>query len=111
MISPSELTRFFELRQNVFNQIEAALQEDSHCKSYEGAMRLGFPNYFERDNEDSCMRCAVLLDCYVLGPARYYEWYGRTFTEALDKAEKEIESWKCYDQTTDNGVTWRPCHK
>lgn len=97
MITQSELNRFFKLRQTIFDKIKAALQEDEHCKSYEGAMRLGFPNYFEQDSEDSCMRCSVLLDCYVLGPVRHYEWYGRTFTEALDKAEKEIESWKKYD--------------
>ena len=97
MITQSELDRFFKLRQAIFDKIKAALQEDSHCKSYEGAMLLGFPNYFEQDSEDSCMRCSVLLNCYVLGPVRHYEWYGRTFTEALDKAEKEIDSWSRHD--------------
>lgn len=96
MITQPELERFYALRQYVFDNIKQALEEDSHCKSYEGSMQLSFPNYFEKDDENSFMRCGVFLNCYVFGPMRHYEWYGRTFTEALDKAEQDINSWKHY---------------
>jgi len=90
MIPQTELDRFYALRQFVFDNIKQALAEDSHCKSYEGAMAVHFPDYFDSLFDG----WAITLDCYVFGPSRHYRWEGDTFLEALEKAEKEIKSWE-----------------
>lgn len=88
--------RFQRLRQLVMLAIKARLAEDSCCKSYEGTFEwlVSFPSYFEdgegtKGPDSYCL----LLHCYVLGPARHYKWYGATPEEALESAEKEIETW------------------
>ncbi len=89
--------RFLALRRKVMVGIKKALAIDSTCKSYEGFMELviEFPDYFEMDRsvEDAPNWYVIKLHCYVLGPARHYEWRGRTLDEALDAAEKEINMW------------------
>lgn len=89
--------RFLALRRKIMAGIKKALEIDCSCKSYEGFMELviEFPDYFELDNseDDAPNRYVVRLHCYVLGPARHYEWRGRTLDEALDAAEKEISMW------------------
>lgn len=90
-----DITRFNALRSKVFKAIAAQLINDSHCKSYEGTFEvvMGWPNYFEDEQMTAQPWVHIILHCYVLGPARHYEWKGRTFAEALDKAEKEITGW------------------
>lgn len=90
MISQQDLMRFAQLRGELFAFIGMALKENGHCKSYEGAMQIGFPDYFSADDDGAW---SVSLDCYVIGPSRHYTWTGKNFTEALDKAEKEIRGW------------------
>lgn len=90
MITQPELERFYALRQYVFDNIKHELSIDSHCKSYEGAMAIHFPDYFDGSTSD---RWAITLDCYVFGPSRHYRWAGDTFLIALGKAEKEIKFW------------------
>nr|DAF36859.1 MAG TPA: hypothetical protein [Caudoviricetes sp.] len=89
--------RFLALRRKVMAGIKNALAIDCPCKSYEGFMELviEFPDYFELGNseEDAPNQYVVRLHCYVLGPARHYEWRGRTLDEALDAAEEEIRMW------------------
>ena len=89
--------RFLALRRRVMAAIKKALEIDPGCKSYEGCMELliEYPNYFElnESEEDTPSWYEIRLHCYVLGPARHYEWMGRTLNEALDKAEKEINQW------------------
>ena len=90
------LKRFYALRKKVMQAIEEQLSIDGHCKSYEGAFEwtMCYPNYFEDENGVANATHFVLtLHCYVLGPARHYDWHGKTMAEALDKAEKEISSW------------------
>lgn len=86
--------RFLALRRKVMAGVKKALAIDCSCKSYEGFMELviEFPDYFEMDRseENAPNRYIIKLHCYVLGPARHYEWRGRTLDEALDAAEKEI---------------------
>ena len=91
MIPQTELDRFYALRQYVFDNIKLELAIDSHCKSYEGAMAIHFPDYFDGR---MCEPWAITLDCYVFGPSRHYRWAGDTFLIALEKAEKEIKSWE-----------------
>lgn len=88
--------RFLVLRRKVMAGIKKALAIECPCKSYEGFMELviEFPDYFELENsEDAPNWYVIRLHCYVLGPARHYEWRGRTLDEALDKAEEEINQW------------------
>lgn len=89
--------RFLALRRKVMTGIKKALEIDPGCKSYEGCMELliEYPNYFElnESEEDTPNWYEICLHCYVLGPARHYEWRGRTLDEALDAAEKEISMW------------------
>jgi hypothetical protein len=79
---------FLALRNDIFDRIRAALEEDSHCKSYEGAMRIAFPSYFEGGS-----RVQIELDCYVLGPNRHYRWAGADLAEAVSKAYRDLRSW------------------
>ena len=96
-MSKAEHERFQALRKKVMDSVRWELtQNDGYCKSYEGAFELivGYPNYFEDEEatqgpDSYCIR----LHCYVLGPARHYDWFGKTFGEALTKAEREIASW------------------
>lgn len=80
------INRFLSLRSDLFKAIKYALEQDGHCKRYEGQMGMHWPNYFDDDY-------AVNLDCYVVGPSRHYLWKGKSFTEALDKAETDIRQW------------------
>lgn len=98
---PEDLERFHALRARVFKEIKKALEEDGHCKHYEGAFQIHFPNYFEdRDyldpqhyvtQEDG--EWGISLDCYILGPRRHYLWRDKRFAGALEKAEADILSW------------------
>ena len=54
---------------------------------YEGEFSIVFPNYFGN------IPWIIKLSCYVLGPARHYDWGGDSFEECLDKAEKDIDQW------------------
>ena len=95
-MSREEQSRFKALRKAVMDAIAEELREDGHCKSYEGAFELivGYPNFFEDEAATSGPdSCCIRLHCYVLGPSRHYDWIGKTFSEALDKAEKEVKSW------------------
>lgn len=90
-------SRFLKLRADLFEEIKNRLSEDGHCKSYEGALSIGFPDYFQsqpdstRHENGDCF--SIHLDCYVVGPSRHYDWTGHTLELALEKAEKDIRSW------------------
>ena len=90
------IERFRRLRKVVMKAIEEQPADDPCCKSYEGAFEwtVCYPNYFDDETGDSGADHYVLtLHCYVLGPARHYDWRGKTMDEVLDKAEKDIDSW------------------
>jgi len=84
--------RLEEYRQKVFTAIKKQLEIDSHCKSYEGRIVVSkqYGDYFEQDKEpEYCLH----LSCYVLGPTRGYDYYGKTIDECLDKAEADLIKW------------------
>lgn len=90
------MERFFALRKRVMKAIHEQLLIDCGCKSYEGAFEwtVCYPNYFEDDTGDMGATHFVLtLHCYVLGPARHYDWHGKTMDKVLDQAEKDILKW------------------
>jgi len=95
-MTKAENLRFHALRKKVMDAVKEQLEYDGHCKSYEGAFEVTvcYPNYFEDENASQGPAYYVItLHCYVLGPHRHYDWHGKTFAEALRKAEDEINSW------------------
>lgn len=94
----ADYSRFLALRRTIMDMIRASLELDSHCKYYEGTVELliGYPDYFEfaeNGGLDEPDMFIIRLHCYVLGPARHYEWHGKTLTEALTKCERDINTW------------------
>ena len=78
----------------VFRGVKEALEFDGHHKSYEGRVGIVYPSYFdatEPETEDKPF--VVVLDCYVLGPHRHYEWRGATLDWALRLATADVEEW------------------
>lgn len=91
-ITTEDIQRLKVLRSKLFEAIRKALEIDGHCKSYEGAFQISLPNFFEeRDGETNCY--VLSLDCYVVGPSRHYEWRGSSLSEAISKAEGDINGW------------------
>ena len=82
------------LRSKLFQYIQKSLEEDGHCKSYEGTFEIRMPSYFEDShNPQNGDEWTLALHCYVIGPSRHYEWQGKTMAEAISKAEKDINQW------------------
>lgn len=83
--------------------IDKSLKEDGHCKSYEGAMRIGarFPDFF--DHKEELPQWIIELDCYVVGPSRHYKWWDSSLSGVISKAEKEIRQWIQDDENMRNG--------
>lgn len=86
-MSEQDLKRFYEFRQKVFDLIRKV--DDGYHKSYEGAMDItfSFPNIFEAESIQGIDFVEINLHCYLLINGRHECWKGRTFGEALDKAE------------------------
>ena len=89
--------RFIALRCRLFKLIHKELERDPYCKSYEGCLEVlaEYPNYFEDEEAESgpTFYC-ITLHCYVLGPARHYEFKGKTMGEALNKLDETITEWE-----------------
>lgn len=84
--------RFFDLRRKIFKAIDKV--DDGYHKSYEGAMdvRFIFNNYFESKNIDDLECVEIELHCYLLVNGRHITWTGKTFEEALTKAEEWFDN-------------------
>ena len=97
MISEKDYNRFLMLRKRLFKQIEKQLEEDGHCKSYEGLFTISieFNDYFKQEDNKSEINCwTISLDLYLIAPnGRHHLWTGKTFKEALDACEKDINTW------------------
>ena len=61
MITESFLKRFYKLREDLFAEIAKRLAEDGYGKSYEGALSLRFPSYFEQRDDNGGYE--IRLDC------------------------------------------------
>lgn len=95
-MSSRDAERFRKLRGKLFSMIEKQLEDDPCCKSYEGALEVmcEYPNYFEDKNAESLpLVYRITLHCYVLGPARHYDFVGDTMSRALDKFESALNEW------------------
>lgn len=98
-LNTAHLERIQALRAELFQEIEAMLKEDGHCKSYEGAIEIVLPNYFANKGEYP-ERLGLRLHCYLLGPARHHEWFGESFDAVLTKAETDIRLWIAESRAT-----------
>ena len=101
-MSNRDSERFRKLRGKLFSMIKKQLEEDPCCKSYEGALEVTceYPNYFEDEKAEGlpCFYC-ITLHCYVIGPARHYDFAGNSMSEALDKFESALNEWEKGDET------------
>ncbi len=82
-----------ELRSLVFEEIGRCLAEDGHCKSYEGAITVHYPCYFDEPDEYK-----LRLDCYLIGPARHYDWKGKSVEDCCQQAIADVKAWISEDQ-------------
>jgi hypothetical protein len=75
----------------VHGGIDRALEMDSYCKGYEGAIRLriDLPGYFGSGDPLYTLE----LDCYVLGPGRHYEWHGVDAALVFRCATADVRKW------------------
>ena len=90
-------SRFDALRGRVARMIRKALEDDPCCKSYEGTweVTVEYRDWFEDESGSLPPKWWCLtLHCYVLGPSRHYNWDGRTFAEAMSKAEYDVSQWE-----------------
>lgn len=90
LISAEEMDNFLFLRKRIFELIKRSLKLDGHCKSYEGALSIHWPNYFE----DSTGVMRIELACYVLGGSRHSSWEGKTLSEAIVKMDQDVDRWE-----------------
>lgn len=92
----TDMNRFYALRRRVFEAIDRIRAEGESGKSYEGLFEIHFD--FEEchgvgSTKDEPDDVEIKLHCYLLGPYRHYSWHGKTFAEALDHAEAQIDVW------------------
>lgn len=90
-IAINDILRLIALRERFFRCIEDALNEDGHCKSYEGAISVSvnFPPIFDRNDKPTWR---IDWSCYVLpDTGRSRTWEGSTLSEALAVAETEAD--------------------
>ena len=103
-MTSEEIVLFLYLRRTVYEYIKDYLKDDGDHKSYEGAWELltCYPSYFDSETfYDGPEAVVATLHCYVLGPSRHYEWRGRTWKEAFEKAKRDIEEWAFLDEGGD----------
>jgi len=97
--SQHDWNRFHLIRAEIFKFIAKSLEEDGHCKSYEGGLNVEWPNYFEdKDTSENNGwytngSWMITLHCYLLGPSRHYRWIGKSFQECLEKFELDATHW------------------
>jgi len=95
MITNEELEYFNQTRAKLFSAIRKELEVDNGHKSSEGAMsiEIAWPNYFEALDAETKPRMGLHVYCYVLGPHRHYDYFGKSLTECLNKFNKDLDSW------------------
>lgn len=99
LITANDVARIEAYRAKVFGHIKAQLAKCGHCKSYEGAVNICPPNYFEQGDPEGWR---LELHCYLIGPSRHYEWRGGSLAECLTKAEADLGRWLADDyESTD----------
>ena len=92
MISQKDFDNFYALRTKLHDALKDASLHDPG-KMYEGEIELTFQFTGIYDNEDKVEGVTIKAHFYLIGPYRHYEWHGRTFAEAIKKADTDITQW------------------
>lgn len=91
------IERFYKLRAEVIRTVNLIRASGEPGKSYEGCFELQYRFPDASDCWDGIINkpdnVNIVLHCYLLGPARHYEWSGTSLSEALDKCEAEVLPW------------------
>lgn len=93
MITEIQIQRFISLRSKLFAAINKELENDGSAKGSDGTFHIIFPGYFNEINNQSYIdeyNWGISLYCYIIGPRRRYEWWGKDFETVLTKAENDI---------------------
>jgi len=104
MITAAELERFMALRQRVMEHITHEVTvEHNGPKAYEGTFSITFPSWHHEQGQRPFTALhpeevtrgyyRIELHCYLLGPARHYNWDGATFGVALENCEADMLGW------------------
>lgn len=111
---PTGIAELDAFRALVREGIAAQLKRDGYHKRFEGAMSYGMhlppvvdwegagmPDPLGRQPEMQPEH-VVHLYCYVLGPARQYEWKSNTRRGAFEKATRDFLMWMAEAAAEDN---------
>ena len=89
----SQFNKFCQLRTKLWNALKK-VDMSYGCKSYEGAIEVTekYPDFFvDKSEENKPCVVGIKLHCYVLGPARHYDFFDVSLEKALEKFEAWIE--------------------
>ena len=86
------INEFIDLRKRLHEALNEA-SKDYPGKSYEGEMTLSiwFPGIYTSPDETE--EAIIEAHFYLIGPSRHYTWKGKTISEAVKKAAKDIDQW------------------
>lgn len=84
----SEWLKLSAYRDRLFAAIKRELEQDGHCKSYEGAIEVYAPGHVNLGEPWS-----VKVHCYVLGPNRHYAYTGKTLSDCVDLMNSDLDEW------------------
>lgn len=95
-MNAKSMAQFDKLRRSTAQCIKAILDAGEPGKMYEGTWEI-LCSYLDAFEDPDCTSGPVYweihLHCYLLGPARHYEWSGETFEEALVKCQADVLEW------------------
>lgn len=86
-----------DLIAHVNKEIARALKTDGG-KSYEGTWELRTPAIVDARHDSEWV---LKLHCYLLGPARHYEWKAPTLGQVVRMAWEAVEAWALEDAEED----------
>ena len=93
-----DLSRLLALRLRLFAYIDEMVRRGDSGKVYEGTFEIIFPSYFHDRNvrtfslihgDQNSRAWGIKLHCYLIGPARHYDWMAESLSLALDAAERD----------------------
>jgi len=115
-----DLKRFLALRLRLFLYLDEMVWRGDSGKVYEGTFEIIFPSYWHDRNvktfslirsDQNSNVWGLKLHCYLLGPARHYQWFDSNLSCAIDKAKKDIEAWIAEDIAENEEESMCPCPK
>lgn len=87
-MTEQEKDKLFEIRGKVLKEIIRQRSHGEPGKMSDGNIAVTL--YIDANGDVSWK---FWLYCYLIGPQRQYEWYGKTLMDTLTEAEKDIDKW------------------